>query len=219
MKRRVAESPSRRAASGMTLLEVIVGLAITGIAVSAGYGALASVLDQRDRAEQILSASLQAANIRRELRQWLAGARLTIEEDGPGFRGLDGVWEGGGTAERRNGSVGDDAVTFLTTASTPLQASDVIVHIAVDRDPETKAEGLIASFKTWRGKDETVIEVDSRVQGLEIRYFSLPLGDRGWLPSWISRSMLPSGIEVTLIGDSLPALLTLPMLVPLGASR
>lgn len=219
MKRRVAQSPSRRAVAGMTLLEVIVGLTITGLAVSAGYGALASVLDQRDRAEQVLSSSLQAANIRRELRQWLAGARLTIEEDGPGFRGLDGVWEGGGREERRNGSTSDDAVTFLTTASTPLQASDVIVHLAVDHDPETRAEGLIARFKTWRGKDETVIEVDPRVQGLEIRYFSIPLGDSGWLPSWISRSMLPSGIEVTLIGDSLPPLLTVPMLVPLGTSR
>ena len=39
--RRAAESPSRRAASGMTLLEVVVGLMITGVAVTAGYGALA----------------------------------------------------------------------------------------------------------------------------------------------------------------------------------
>ena len=210
-------SPSIRAASGMTLLEVVVGLMITGVAVTAGYGALASVLDQRDRAEQILTRTLEAANIRRELRQWLAGARLTIEEGGPGVRGLDGVWDD--PAGSRSSRVPDDALTILSTAPTPLEANDVVLTLFVDRDSLTAATGLVAHLKAWRGGEETVVEVDPRVTGLEIRYFSAPFGDRGWLPSWISRSLLPSGIEVALSGDSLPALLTLPMLVAVGVAR
>ena len=123
-----ADQPlSRRATSGMTLLEVVVGLMITGVAMTAGYGALASVLDQRDRAEEVLTQTLEAANIRRELRQWLAGARLTIEEDGPGMRGLDGVADrrtdgpaDGRIGGRADGRVSDDMLTILTTAPTPV---------------------------------------------------------------------------------------------------
>ncbi len=207
----------RRSTAGMTLLEVVVGLMITGVAVTAGYGALASVLDQRDRAEQVLIRTLEAANIRRELRSWLTGARLTIEEDGPGVRGLDGVWDD--PAGSRSSRVPDDALTILTTAPTPLEANDVVLTLFVDRDSLTSLTGLVVHLTAWRGREETVVEVDPRVTGLEIRYFSAPFGDRGWLPSWISRSLLPSGIEVTLSGDSLPPLLTLPMLVPVGAAR
>ena len=186
--------------------------------MTAGYGALSSVLDQRDRAEQVLTHTLEAANIRRELRQWLAGARLTIEEDGPGVRGLDGVADGR-TGGQADGKVNDDMLTILTTAPTPLDANDVVLTLFVDRDSATDVRGLVATLRAWRGREGTVIEVDPRVTGLEIRYFSAPFGDRGWLPSWISRSLLPSGIEVTLSGDSLPPLLTLPMLVPVGSSR
>ena len=64
-----------------------------------------------------------------------------------------------------------------------------------------------------------MVEMDPRVTGLALRYFSEPLGHRGWLPSWISRSLLPSGIEVSLTGDSLPPLLVLPMLVAVGSNR
>ncbi|MBP6669024.1 MAG: hypothetical protein KA180_06215 [Gemmatimonadales bacterium] len=198
----------------MTLLEVVVGLTITGVAVSAGYAALATALDHRDRAEAALTAGLEAANIRRELRAWLGGARLTVEEDGPGIRGLDGVVEVG-----QSGLVSDDRLTLLTTAATPLEATEVIVTLFVDRDSLTPATGLVAHLKAWRGREETVVEVDPRVTGLAIRYFSEPLGHRGWLPSWISRSLLPSGIEVTLTGDSLPPLLVLPMLVAVGSNR
>lgn len=202
-------SPPFQPANGFTLLELVVGLTITGMIVTAGYSALATVMDRRAEAERILDAAIQAANERRAVRSWLAGARLTIQEGGPAFTGLDGVHE----------HLPDDALSFLTGAETPLPGGDAVVRLAVDRNPETPATGLIAEFTEWRGSGKRTVEVDRRVTGLAIRYFSIPLGERGWLPSWISRTLLPSAIEVTLVGDSLPPLLRLPMLVPVGTSR
>jgi hypothetical protein len=48
------------------------------------------------------------------------------------------------------------------------------------------------------------------------------LGGPRWLPSWISTTALPDGLRLELSpapGDSLPALLRLPLLVPLGNAR
>jgi hypothetical protein len=44
----------------------------------------------------------------------------------------------------------------------------------------------------------------------------VPLGDRGWLPSWVSSTIIPSGVEIRLAGDSLPPLLRLPLMVAIG---
>jgi hypothetical protein len=48
------------------------------------------------------------------------------------------------------------------------------------------------------------------------------LGHGEWLPSWISSTVMPAGVELTLVpqpGDTLPALLAKPIVLPLGASR
>lgn len=201
---------SPRRTAGFTLLELVIGLTITGMIVTAGYNALATVLDRREQAERILDTAIQAANERRAIRGWLAGARLTIEEGGPAFTGLDGVFE----------DQPDDVLTFLTGAETPVDGADVLVRLAVDRNPETPSAGLVAEFGEWRGGGgNRAVEIDRRITGLDIRYYSIPLGDHGWLPSWISRTILPSAIEVTLRGDSLPPLLRMPMLVPVGNTR
>lgn len=195
--------------SGMTLLEVIVSLTITGLAVTAGYSGLASIIDHRGRAEQVMDATLQAANERRMLRGWLASAHLTAEDGSPSFTGLDGVYE----------HSPDDELTFLATGPTPFGGRETLIRLNVDRDPETSARGLVATLIEWPGTTKRIQEIDSRVTGLEIRYFSVPLGDRGWLPSWISKSLVPSGIELTLLGDSLPDLLRPPILVPVMAAQ
>lgn len=197
---------------GMTLLELVVALTITGIAVSVGYAAFATALDHRARAEAVLAEDLRAANLRRMLGEWLAGARLTLEE-GPGFRGLDGSYGMGPVAEA------DDMLTILTTAPTPIAAAQVVLSLRIDRDSLTPATGLVADLRPWPSGVGKTVELSAEVHGLDIRYFSIPLGDRGWLGSWVSKSLLPSGIEVTLSGDSLAPLLRLPLLVPVRAGQ
>ena len=197
---------------GLTLIELVVALTITGLTMAAGYGALGSVIDHRHQVEQVAAAVQGAAAERDMLVSWLAGAHLTVEEGGPSFRGLDGT----------SGDSADDELTVLTTAPTPLGTGETIVRLYVDRDERTPERGLTATFTEWRGVASQRSELDRRVTGLHIRYRSSLLSGAAWLPSWISSSVLPAGAEVTLSGDgpdSLPALLRLPIVVPLAGGR
>jgi len=197
------------ARSGMTLLELIMGLTITGMAVTAGYGALANLITNGDRAGQALDATLRVAAERRAISHWLAGARLMIDESGPSFSGLDG------TDEHRP----SDDLTFLTTADTPLGIGNTVVRLYIDRDTLTPERGLTAEFARWPHDAGKRLEIDPRVDGLDLRYFTRMLNQAEWLPSWISNTILPGAVEVRLLpaaGDSLPALLALPLVVAVG---
>jgi hypothetical protein len=193
----------------MTLLELIVGLSITGMSVTVGYGAVATLITNGDRAGQELDATLHAAAQRRALTQWLSGARLMIDESSPTFRGLDGV-------DQHRPS---DDLSFLTTSPTPLGLGNTVVRLYVDRDTLTPERGLVAEFSRWPGVLQQRMEIDPRVDGLDCRYFTRMLNEAEWLPSWISNTILPGAVEVQLLpapNDSLPQLLSLPLVVATG---
>lgn len=195
-----------RSRSGLTLIELLVSLTITGALLSAGYGAFGLVLDREAAARRMLDEASRAAAEREQLRRWIEGASLP-EQGGPAFAGLDATHE----------RLPDDALTLITTARTELETPQTVIHLFIDRDERTPERGLVARLASWPGAERRAVEVDPGVTGLDIRYYSVPLGDRGWLPSWVSSTLLPSGIEVRLSGDSLPPLLRLPILVPIGA--
>lgn len=192
----------------MTLLELVVGLTVTGLVLTAGFGALGVLGDRRQAVEARATAEARVAAERQALVDWLAGARLVADEGGPEFRGLDGVREG----------MPDDRITLLTTARTPLGQGDILITLYVDRDSATPERGLTAAFAEWRGTATARVEVDPRVAGLDLRYRLVGLYAPGWFPSWVSSTLLPAGIEVRLLPgpqDSLPPLLRIPILVPL----
>lgn len=197
---------------GMTLLELVVGLTITGVTVLAGLGIVAAVGDRRVAAEAAIAPIARPASQRDALIGWLGGARLVAGEGGPEFRGLDGVY----------GRAPQDEVTFLTTAATPLGAGEAVVRLYVDRDPVTPLRGLVAAFQEWRGTRATYQEVDTLVSGMDLRYLTGLLGARGWRPSWISSTLLPAAVEINLLpatGDTLSSLLRFPMLVAIRGGR
>lgn len=198
--------------AGMTLLELVVGLTVAGLVLAAGYDAFSSMVDHSERAAEAADAEVRAAAKREALFSWLAGARLTVEEAGPPFRGLDGVFE-----DRP-----DDQLTFLTTGTTPLDVRHTIVRLYVDRDEETPERGLTADFAEWRGPGTTRVEIEPRVVGLNFRYQTSIRPDNRWLPSWISSSVMPLGVEMTLTTapeDTLPPLLAQPIVVAFESAR
>ena len=196
----------------MTLLELMVALTITGFTMTAGYGAFASIIDHRARAESQIEAVTRAAAQRRVLAEWLGGARLTVDQDGPQFQGLDGAYE----------TRPDDELTFLTTGATPLGAAETVVRLYIDRDSLTPERGLMAELSTRQGSVRERVEIEAHADALDLRYVTRMLGHAEWLPSWISSTVLPVGVELTLTpqpGDTLPPLLRLPITVPLGSTR
>jgi prepilin-type N-terminal cleavage/methylation domain-containing protein len=197
---------------GMTLVELVVGLTITGLAFGAGYAAFASLLDHRERADSTTAATAREAAVRHALVSWLAGAVLVAEEHGPTFSGLDG----------RHGTVPDSELSFLTTAATPLNTGHTLVRLYIDRDEGTPEAGLVAELMEWRGVGTARIEIERRATGLHIRYLSSIHTGPSWLESWVSGSVLPAAVELTLLAampDSLPPLLRLPVLVDYAVVR
>ncbi len=196
----------------MTLLELVVGLTVTALVLAAGFGAVAMLGDRRAAAAEVVREDARAAAVRWTLTDWLAGARLTVEQSGPAFRGLDGTRD----------DLPDDELSFLTTARTPLGERETVVRLFVDRDPATPERGLTAELIEWPGQAARRLEIEPKAAGLDARYRTRMASVGLTLPSWISSTVLPAGIEVTLsaaAGDSLPPVLALPIVVPFRGGR
>lgn len=193
---------------GLTLIELIVALAITGLVMTSGYGALSVMVDRRTTLVTATDEVSNAAAKRRFLVDMLKGARLTVEGDAT-FTGLHGV----------ENDRPDDALTFMTNARTPLGVPETLVRLYVDRDDKTPERGLTVELRDRKSGIPERIEIDPHVTGLEIRYLSGIFGSRAWLDSWVSTTVVPTAVEVTLSNeqpDSLAALLRPPMFVRLG---
>lgn len=216
MRRRTGRLESARRRSGLTLIELVVALTITGLAMSAGYSAFATLADRRQQSTQQADAVMQAAARRAALVSWLAGARLTIEEDEIIFKGIDGVMR---TPE---GDVANDEITFLTSGETPVGNHGTVVHLYVVRGEDQMSHGLVADLSEWRGSRTQHLQLLPNVTSLDARYLSALFGKHEWLPSWISSTLLPAGIELTMGAappDSLPALFRLPITVSFEEGR
>lgn len=192
--------------AGLTLIELIVAMAISGLVLSAGYAALSSMTELRRTADEATDAVARSSAARRSLVAWLGGARLTVEGRAD-FRGIDG---------ERDGQP-DDALAFLTTAPTPVGMGETLVRIFVDHDPRTPERGLVGALSDRYGTHSQLIEIEPRAAAMELRYLTGIAGDRQWLASWFSTTVLPQAVELALrpaSGDSLPPLLRLPIIVP-----
>lgn len=200
---------------GMTLLELVVAIAVAGMAMTGGYATFTTLTDRREAAAQRASETLRQATARAQLSMWLSLARLTIAEDEIVFRGIDG-------ATRGAASQPDDDIVFFTTASTPVAVAGTIVHLYIDRTEATPERGLVAELREWHGSRTERLVIEPGAAGLDGRYLSGLFGQRQWLSSWVSTSVLPTGVRITLSGapgDSLPPLWRLPVTVSFEGGR
>jgi prepilin-type N-terminal cleavage/methylation domain-containing protein len=198
--------------AGFTLVEVLVGLTVAALALTAGFTALAFVGDRAKDAELATMVALEGATSRQLLVDWLAGARLESPNRAGNFQGLDGEDLGKDS----------DELVFPTTAATQLQVRNAVVRLFIDEDDETVERGLVAEL-TERVQDEPRrVELAPQAASIQLRY--LPDGEDAveWLDSWQARNRLPRAIELIILplaGDSLPLLLRYPIRVTLGTLR
>lgn len=197
---------------GFTLLELSVALAVSGVAITAGYAALATLVDRRARAEEVTRVTSRAYATRTTLAGWLAGAKLETRRTSASFRGAHGA----------RGGLPDDELTFLTSSRTPLGDGATIVHLYIARTITGSTAGLAAEFTEWQGTRRLTVIVDSTVAGLGIRFGAGVFAPREWSTTWNSTTVLPAGVELTLHAaplDSLPALLRQAIVVALEGGR
>lgn len=197
---------------GFTLVEVVVGLAVGGIVLAAGFAALATVHDRSLHAREATTVALEGSAVRATLVEWLSTAQFQASELGVRFEGLDA---------REQGLPWDELV-FPTRARTVLRSPWTAVRLYVDLDPETPERGLVAELTGWLGDEPRVLELAPQAVGLTVRYLPAVDGPVEWTGSWVGQPELPRGVELTLLDhpdDPLPPLLRLPLRVALATLR
>jgi prepilin-type N-terminal cleavage/methylation domain-containing protein len=199
--------------SGFTLLEVLVGLAVGGIVILAGFTTLAVVHDRGDHAVEAVLPAMEGAQLRGHLVTWLSGAQRVASEIDASFHVERGVDVGADS----------DEVFFPTRSRTPLGAPVAAVRLYVDRDPDTPETGLVAEFLYWPDDVPVRIELAPGATALRVRCWPDVEPAVGWSDLCEPGAQsLPRGIELTLEADAphhLPSLLRVPVRVAFPVLR
>ena len=202
--------------AGFTLIEVTVALTVAALLAVAAHRGLNTLAELQGRAAERRGEALQAAAIRRQLAEWLRSAYLGEEP---------GRWRFEGVDRRSAGGTPDDALLFSTLQPDPFRDDAALVEIGLARGSGHRP-GLIAALRYDDAAPSAIASHGSSVQGdrfllvpratgLDIRYLARVEQDRWWVPSWASRVRLPDAVELRILGDEVPPLLQLPILVPL----
>lgn len=201
---------------GMTGVELMVALAVTGLAAVIGTATLALLSDRSATLREVTSTTEHAAAVRRTLVAWVADAH-----------GAQSPFSGNSAAafellDLRDHGRGADQLLFTTSAPTPLGSGDAFVRLYVDTDPRTAERGLVAELSAWPGGPATRLQLDSTVTEMDARCLTDLAGSPRWLPTFLSAQAVPRGIELRLRsahdGDLAP-LLQLPIRVAVEGGR
>lgn len=197
---------------GFTLMEVLIGLTVAALALTAGFATLGFISDSDEPVDVASALALRGATSRNLLTEWLGEARYRVGQRGVSFQGLDDEVYGTET----------DELIFPTTASTPLGVGTSVVRLFIDREDDTPERGLVAELTELPTDEPRLVELVPEAGSLTLRFLLHIEGTTGeWVDGWIS-NQLPQAIELTLGPnryDTLPPLLRYPLLVPLEATR
>lgn len=215
----------------MTLMELVIGLAITGLMATAGARAFTSIVDHRATVREANAATERAAAMREMIRSWALNGTIRLT--------MGGVPRGLNTGVSRAGSgvtsvglvrgnnvidltpakhVGDD-ITIVTSAENPAMLSNVAIRLYIDVDENTPEKGLTIEYQPNARSSLVRRMLDSTITGLVVEYLD------GRTNRWISAAQGAtitsfSGTRISFVpaDSNASRLLTLPITLPPGAA-
>lgn len=206
---------SVRAPRGVTLIELIIALAVTGIVLTAAHEAVGVVIGalQRSRA---LRAAARGEAVRLTLARWLEAAALP--DSGAAFDGVS-AWRDGRAS---------DTLRFVVLDAGPLHPGPHHLALWVEDGHRPDTTGLMAAITPWpAGGHADTLVVAAGATSLDVRYLVADGGVERWVADWRSHTRLPYAIALQVaIGERAgsrvaggDAALTAPLVVPIAASR
>lgn len=181
---------TRRA--GLTILELMLGLTVVALVASIGTATLSLFGDNDKHRGEDLEKLAREVAVRRTITTWLEAAHASASS-------VSGTANGAfQLTDARRGGRDADVLLFTTSAPTLLGTGETTVRLYVDDDESTAEAGLTAELRSWPGGPTARVQLDSSVTAMNVRCLTSLLGNRRWVPSWVSTSVVPRGIEIRL---------------------
>lgn len=207
----------KRARRGMTLIELIATLVLTGIMATAGTAAFNSIVDHREVIRRSTMEVERAAAMRDMLRDWAVSGNIVLQLGG-GPRGRE---RAASTRQRAGGvtsalAAGDE-ISFVTTAPTPALSAQTRVRLFIDGDASTLERGLTVEYQASTGNPLQRLELDSTITVMTVEI--LDRRTNQWYSVGNSVSGPPLAVRLTFSpaeGEDMPALLQLPFVFRVG---
>jgi prepilin-type N-terminal cleavage/methylation domain-containing protein len=184
----------RRARRGVTLLELIIALAIAGLAMLGCVMLLDQLNDSHERIVRDRAADATGGNEDRMLRRFLADAHTTTD-----------------TAERFRGD--EHNASYLTLCDTPSGWPENC-RVTLSLDSLRDSSVIVAEAKREEHLDDHLEEHFElrRIAGsATFRYLDLSSRDSSWVRQWATSIALPGAIALVVGGDT--------TILPLGSVR
>jgi prepilin-type N-terminal cleavage/methylation domain-containing protein len=172
---------------GMTLMELVIGLAITGMMAAAGAGAFASIIDHRRIIRESSAATERGSALRETIRSWIVAGTIQIQIGG----GPRGLTRGVGTAAPSRGAsstaavsaaqASGDEISFTTQAVNPSMLANVRIRLYIDADANTPEHGLCMEYQPNATQPIVRKMLDSTIDTLHVEY--LDGMTHRWVPS------------------------------------
>jgi prepilin-type N-terminal cleavage/methylation domain-containing protein len=214
----------RTTRSGMTLMELVVAIALTGMMAAAGAATFASIIDHRRVIRESTVATERAAALREMIRTWVVSSSIQIQQGG-GPRGLTSSRQSTRTGPMSNAGVTaaattGDELTFTTSAMTPTPSSSTRVRLFVDGDPNTTESGLTIEYQGSNAAPLQRMQLDSTIGVMVVEYLDNRTGR--WYAATQAATIQPIALRFTFgaaEGDSVPRLLQLPFIFRMGDAQ
>jgi|CXWL01.1.fsa_nt_gi type II secretory pathway pseudopilin PulG len=212
---------SRNDRHGLTLLELTISLALTGMMALVGFSAFSGVIDRRRTVVDATMETERAASLRTLLHGWLLPATIQARAGGTP-RQAGG--RGGATIRPMQVSsvqavtpavISGDELRFTTTAENPAGAPEATMRLFVDDDEKTPEVGLTVEYQANAQSPLLRQQLDSGITSITVEY--LDSRTNRWLPAVGAAAITPRAMRLTLAapeGSELPALLSVPLVVP-----
>jgi type II secretory pathway pseudopilin PulG len=233
----------KRARGGMTLMELTIALVITGLMVTAGGVTFRSIIDRQAALTHATAAVERAAALRDMLHSWLASGQVLITSGGvPQTGSRAGAQRGGSvspsgsafgpsTSAPSRASAGSpmgapagvtaaqavgDELDFTTMAPNPADAPQARMRLFIDGDDDTPETGLTLEYQADTQTPLERMELEPAVDSMVVEF--LDTRTNLWYPASEAATIQPRAMRLTLLSTagSLPGILTLPMIVPMG---
>jgi prepilin-type N-terminal cleavage/methylation domain-containing protein len=194
-----------RRRGGFTLVEVMVGVVITGVVALLVYGAIRTAADTQARLADGRTAVRGEMAWRALVADAVRGIRSGRDYEEPTFILQDDVDADGRPADR---------LVVVTAGSTPPLAPGTDWRVSLGVGPG----GLVAEATPagWRGGVPRTVWGPEEITGLDVQ--ALASGATGWVDGWTPGGVLPHAVRITFWTADGPAGVALVLAVPLGGA-